>query len=354
MSESAPSVRRVLADAAMMDVPEGLEARPTLPGDVEAVTALMRAVDIAGCGHTTSTLEWTEAALSDSDTDWGYGSVTLWRAGEAVGTLILADGLVTGQGWSMEIFARPGDPKIHAINGTLIDAGLREGRYRWDALYMDPEAPLPVARALAYANDGALRADLEKRGFDEARRYLRMKRDHWSVEGLTDLSGGSATGGGAGPGPPAQGYPIRAFRNTDEGWRAIHAVTSAAFEDHFDIVAVEFDEWRKHLVGGTADPTQWLVAEHDGQVVGVVMGSNRYASEDYGYVDCIGVLRDHRGQGVARALLEARIADDIERGFLGTILHVDATSQTGATRLYESIGMTSDSEFVDFHRGLFR
>ena len=29
MTESASSVRRVIADAAMMDVPEGLEAHPT-------------------------------------------------------------------------------------------------------------------------------------------------------------------------------------------------------------------------------------------------------------------------------------------------------------------------------------
>ena len=353
MTESAPSVRRVIADAAMMDVPEGLEARPTQPEDVEAVTALMRAVDIAGCGHTTSNLEWTEAALSDSATDWGYGSATLWRAGEAVGMLIIADGLVTGQGWSMDIFARPGDPKIHAINGALIDAGLREGRYRWDALYMDPEAPLPTSRAAIYANDGALRTDLEKRGFEEVRRYLQMKRDHWSVEGLTGGSQDSDPGAGSGAGP-AQGYRIRQFRNTDEDWRAAHAVTSAAFADHFDYVALEFDEWRQHLVGGTEDFTQWWLAEHDGQVVGEAMGSNRYASEDYGYVSSIGVLREHRGNGVARALLEACIADDIERGFLGTILHVDATSPTGATHLYESVGMTTDSEYVDFHRGLFR
>ena len=48
------------------------------------------------------------------------------------------------------------------------------------------------------------------------------------------------------------------------------------------------------------------------------------------------------------------MADDVQRGFLSTILHVDATNPTGATALYESVGMVADSEFVGFHRPLFR
>ena len=48
------------------------------------------------------------------------------------------------------------------------------------------------------------------------------------------------------------------------------------------------------------------------------------------------------------------MADDVARGFISTILHVDATNPTGATRLYESVGMAADSEFAFFHRSLFR
>jgi hypothetical protein len=35
------------------------------------------------------------------------------------------------------------------------------------------------------------------------------------------------------------------------------------------------------------------------------------------------------------------------------MLHVDATNPTGATALFESVGMTVDSEFVGFHRPLY-
>ena len=89
MTQSPWSVRRVVADAAVMDVPEGLQARATRPADVGAVTALLRAVDIAGCGHTSSNLEETEAFLASPSTDWQYGSVTLWQGEEAVGSLII-------------------------------------------------------------------------------------------------------------------------------------------------------------------------------------------------------------------------------------------------------------------------
>ncbi len=134
----------------------------------------------------------------------------------------------------------------------------------------------------------------------------------------------------------------------------MHSTNATSFLDHFDSTPLEFGAWRDLHMGETEDSTQWIVAEHDGEIIGYARGSNVYASEDCGYVASIGVLQEHRGHGVARALLQARMADDVGRGFISTILHVDATSPTGATRLYESVGMVADSEFVSFHRPLFR
>jgi ribosomal protein S18 acetylase RimI-like enzyme len=87
-------------------------------------------------------------------------------------------------------------------------------------------------------------------------------------------------------------------------------------------------------------------------VAGWVRGSNRYAAEGAGYVASIGVLREHRSRGLARALLQARLADDAARGFERTLLHVDSESPTGATRLYEGVGMRVDVESVTFQRPL--
>jgi len=184
MTAPAPSVKRVLANE-IGDLPGGHAARPMEAGDVEALTALARAVDIAGCGHSSTNIEEITDYVAEPDCAWEYGAATVWRGADLVGAVVVFDGLATGRGWSLDVFARPGDPRAHAIHASLIDGALREGRYRWDAMYMDPDIPLPIAKSGCYANDVPLRADLEKRGFAEVRRFWRMKVDLWSVEGLT-------------------------------------------------------------------------------------------------------------------------------------------------------------------------
>ncbi len=353
MTAPQPTVRRVLA-LQVMDLPTGHVASATTPDDVAAVTALRRAVDIAGCGHSSTNIEEISDELAQPSCGWEFGSACVWRGPDLVGDCQLYDGLVDGSGWEIDVHARPGDPRERVILAALIDAALREGRYRWDALYMDPDLPLPTAKAGCYANDGATRAELEVRGFVEVRRFWRMKVDHWSVEGLTGPGSDPDSPGGAVEGAPPAGYRIRAFGGDDSDWRGLHAAHSAAFGDHFDFTPIGFDAWREQLLGQTEDPTQWIVVEHGGQIVGYTRGSNRYAADDCGYVASIGVLAEHRSRGVARALLRARMADDVDRGFLSTILHVDATNPTGATALYASLGFVADSEFVGFHRPLFR
>jgi ribosomal protein S18 acetylase RimI-like enzyme len=138
-------------------------------------------------------------------------------------------------------------------------------------------------------------------------------------------------------------------------WRALHASQMAAFLDHFDFVPIDYDAWHALMQGATEDPSQWILAEPvdaPGTVAGWVRGSNRYAAEGAGYVASVGVLREHRGRGLARAMLRARLADDAARGFRRTLLHVDAQSPTGATRLYEGLGMQVDAETIEFHRPL--
>jgi mycothiol synthase len=347
---------RILADA-VRDLPGGLRAVATEPAHVGALTALLRAVDLAGAGHTSSNLEETYDELDAPDCRWGHGSVTVWRGDDLVAGLVVWDGLASGRGWMFDVYCRPGDPKVNGINGALIDAAVREGRARFDMVFPDPDEPMQEAKSGAYANDGALRAELEERGFAEVRRYWRMKVDHVTMaDALAPDPLASAQSAGRDPVASVEvpeGYVLRRFRDEESEWRAFHAAHTAAFMDHFDFTPLDFETWREQQKGATADVTQWLVVEKDGEIVGHATGSNRLASEDYGYVDCLGVTREHRGRGVARALLRARMADDIARGFISTVLHVDSTNPTGATHLYESVGMKADVEFVGFHRPLY-
>ena len=349
------SADRVIAQA-IRNLPGGLESRPAGPDDVGAITGLMRAVDIAGCGHTSTNIEEIHDVLDAPDCGWARGCATVWRGRDLVGALFVFDGLAARRGWMVDVYSKPGDPRAHGINGALIDAGIREGRARFDLLFPDPDEPMQDAKSGGYANDGALRAELEERGFVEVRRFWQMKVDHWSMDTLADggMSSGLADQVRADTAALAgAGYLLRQFRNVAAEWIAVHEAHSASFLDHFDFTPIDFETWRAHHTGQTEDPTQWLVVEHEGRIVGYALGSNRYASEDCGYVASLGVLPEHRGRGLARALLRARLADDAARGYVSTILHVDATNPTGATALYESVGMTADSELVGFHRPLY-
>jgi ribosomal protein S18 acetylase RimI-like enzyme len=355
VTEPDRTADRVVADA-VRDLPGGLTARPVGPSDVAAITSLIRAVDIAGCGHTSTNAEEVHDLLDATDCGWGHGCAAVWRDDEIVGTLVTSDGLETRRGWRADVYSKPGDPRAHGINGALIDAGLREGRARFDLRFPDPDEPMQEAKSGAHVNDGALRAELEERGFVEVRRYWRMKADHWSMDTLAEGGASADLAASARADAAAlasRGYILRRLHDGESDWTGIHEAQSAAFLDHFDFTPVDFVTWRGFFTGQTEDPGQWLVVEREGRIVGFVMGSNRYASEDCGYVASIGVVREHRGQGLARALLRARMADDAARGYISTILHVDATNPTGATALYESVGMVVDSEFMGFHRPLY-
>jgi ribosomal protein S18 acetylase RimI-like enzyme len=71
-----------------------------------------------------------------------------------------------------------------------------------------------------------------------------------------------------------------------------------------------------------------------------------------GYVGAIGVQRAWRGKGLGRALLVRTFAEFYARGVSRVTLGVDAQSPTGATKLYEGVGMTTENAAVVYEKAL--
>src|SRR5436305_182428 len=71
-----------------------------------------------------------------------------------------------------------------------------------------------------------------------------------------------------------------------------------------------------------------------------------------GYDGVLGVRRDYRGRGYAKALLIRTFAEFWDRGMPRVTLGVDATNPTGATHLYESVGMHVEAENVVYEKTL--
>ncbi len=96
-----------------------------------------------------------------------------------------------------------------------------------------------------------------------------------------------------------------------------------------------------HRGAESFDPEAWWFAWQSDTPVGLLIGDNRRAEQGVGYVPAIGVQKHLRGRGIARALLLSAFVDYQRRGRSGVQLGVDTGNTTGATRLYDSVGMTS-------------
>jgi len=101
-------------------------------------------------------------------------------------------------------------------------------------------------------------------------------------------------------------------------------------------------EWYQEKL---ANPTMaLLVAELEGQVVGVALVQLMSNPDDpifrprrYAYLDEIGVLAEHRGQGIGRRLVQAAQAWALEQDVKELELYV-WEDNTGAIEFYERLG----------------
>ena len=105
-----------------------------------------------------------------------------------------------------------------------------------------------------------------------------------------------------------------------------------AFDDPWD-----YEEARQEfLVSATYDPSLWVVALDGDEAVGALFG---YMANGRGQISAIGVRDSWRRRGIARALLRMGFAMFRDRGVANVRLNVDRGNTSGATRLYELVGM---------------
>ena len=138
------------------------------------------------------------------------------------------------------------------------------------------------------------------------------------------------------------GIELRAF-DLERDARVIHATLTEAFTDHWGFSLPSFDRLVHEYLEGTSsgfDAGLWFVAVEGDEVVGAVCGRERLAlAPDTGHVEVLGVRDGWRGHGFGRALLFTAFGELKRRGVAKAELGVDAESETGATRLYQGVGM---------------
>ncbi|MBI1299602.1 GNAT family N-acetyltransferase [bacterium] len=157
------------------------------------------------------------------------------------------------------------------------------------------------------------------------------------------------------------GWPEGLTLTTLAGFGNVRSVYDAyrdAWQDHRGWVAQDeeaaFPAWLHRMTTAPEhDPSLWFVAL-DGKEVAGVLFAKRLIDEDpdLGWVDNLAVRRPWRRRGLGKALILTAFAEFARRGFKRGGLGVDAHSLTGATRLYEQLGMHVKDEHTIFEKEL--
>jgi mycothiol synthase len=181
--------------------------------------------------------------------------------------------------------------------------------------------------------DSQARTLFEERGYREVRRHYEM---------AIELNGEAEA-----PQVP-EPLAIDTFRTEDA--RAFHAASSESFEDEWGHSPMVFERWwEMRSNDANFDASLWFVVRDGAEIAAVARCEAGYGG---GYVGLLGVRKPWRRRGLGRALLLHAFREFRGRDFERASLGVDSKNPTGATRLYESVGMHVESEFVTFEKAL--
>ena len=188
----------------------------------------------------------------------------------------------------------------------------------------------PCLRQIALGSDEPARALLESRGYQEVRRHYEMalRLDAEPPEPVAP-----------------DGFAIDTCRDVEA--RAFQAAAGDAFAKEWGFHSLPFDEW--WTLRKDEDKSLWFVIRDCDEIAACARCE---AAHGGGYVGMLGVRKPWRRRGLGRALLLHAFREFTRRGFERASLGVDAQNATGATRLYESVGMHVESEHVTFEQEL--
>jgi ribosomal protein S18 acetylase RimI-like enzyme len=314
-----------MEDFMKAQLPGGFSIRPATLDDVPQVTDLFNAYSRWSVGrdqHKAEDLEseWKTPGFNlDTDTRLVFAPngqpaayIEFWDMGEPH---------VRFHAWGLVL----PEYQQKGIGGALIDWVVARSR---DNVALAPDGARVTIQHTTLNTITSANALLVAKDFKLVRNYYRMQIDF-----------------DAPPTPPElpEGITIRSITPGEER-EAIRCVYDS-FHDHWGFVEEPFDNyykrWMHHLENDKDyDPTLWFMAMDGDEVAGVSLCYS-HLTEDPGmaWVSSLGVRRTWRRKGLGLALLLHSLGEFHRRGKPRAGLGVDATSLTGATRLYERAGM---------------
>ncbi len=152
--------------------------------------------------------------------------------------------------------------------------------------------------------------------------------------------------------PPVPQWPERVIVRTFVPGleRAVFETDEEAFQDHWGHMPGKFEEWEYWTIKREDfDPALWFLAFDGNEIAGISLCT--YERSD-GWVDTLAVRRPWRRRGLGMALLLHSFGEFYRRGTHKVGLSVDSQNLTGATRLYERAGMHVARQYDTYQKEL--
>lgn len=153
------------------------------------------------------------------------------------------------------------------------------------------------------------------------------------------------------------GIHVGGFDETED-LEAVYRANEEAFRDHFGAMREAFEagfaRFKHHMLSDEGyDPSLWFIARDGDEIAGVSL-CRKFSLEDkeMGWVVELSVRRPWRRRGLGLALLQHSFVEYYRRGFRRVGLGVDASSLTGATRLYDRAGMLVHRQYDRYEKEL--
>ena len=183
------------------------------------------------------------------------------------------------------------------------------------------------------SKDTVMRESLESFGMEGIRTYWRMRRT---------LDAGSK----ADTSKDKVEIRLVSGREDLEIWWALH---QDAFSKHFGFAPRPMELWIEQTTSaGTMDPDGSFLAFYEGEPAGYVQMANANYHLNGGYVDLIGVSHEFQGRGLGKVLLQHAINYSVDQGREFIELNVDTGNESGALKLYEKLGFSPSSSWVQY------
>ena len=304
--------------------PAGYTVRPSAREDIDTIARLVQAVD----RHDAGIVEPVRGFIED---DWAN---PLFDAEEDTLLVTSETGELAAYGSARGIEPSASVEAWINIHPDHRGRGLGTWLVRWAEARSRRYLAHPGTSTLlrpSVSSSGVGGAFLEGLGYRHVRTFWHMER---RLEGTEEA------------GETPDGVSIRPYRDGDGP--VVHRVIEASFHDHFGFEPMAYEAWEAADLGApSTDLSLVFVAEHGEDIVAVLTAG---FLEEESWVHELGVLEGHRGAGIGRALLRRAFAELAARGRTVVKLNVDGENRSGATRLYESVGMSPGRSWRSYEK----